>query len=492
MFINVQIPFADLRPFLGTDYGRLPIPGWPHPQVDAEFVRAVGAVRQRKAGGVSPWMGEGYYADAARAIQFPPKFARWPYAWGGNSTSMQAIFRRFFSDGRAVARMEIGFAPRNRYSQLMGLSGTDLVSLVASCLGVPVRVRSADNGKVTRELVVAGRELARHLQRATTRNGSKPPAEPWCVRSLRPIVVAVYRPEELVEVPRGAKEVPIDAQGHRAWNLLVGRNGITVPTWLIREDQVRDRDHLRRIRLHLFRLHAEREVFRWTLTCASDGKLAGADSPEPWDRLQAYLNETDRLLSRGSVYGIGTAELKTALGLEDLVNPGERESLLVRLRGMRGNVYRKVEEAPAEKAPVQIVFAEGTVSVNQQIGDINMDDRSVSIGDVHGSIQGAIGSDIRITNSFQQIDASGASEEVKTVLKELVRSVEALKPQFDDVNRGEVERHLDGLVQEATAPAPKRGLIEALGDALAQTAKAAGEVGLPVVKLVTQLVALFA
>lgn len=492
MFVNIQLPFADLRPLLDEDVGRLPLPGWPNPQVDSEFVRSVGAVRQRRAGGAAPWMGEGYFADATRALRFPPQFARWPYGFGWGSTTMRNVFRRFFSDGRAVTRIEVGFAPRNRNLPLEELDGQGLLGLIAACLSVPVRLKSADDGKVTTELVLSGRELARHLIRATTRNGARPPVEPWCVRSLRPIAIATYAPDEVASIPRGAKEVKFDEEGHRAHHLLVARHGVTVPVWLISEYEVEDQDQLRRLRLHLARLHAEREVFKWTLSCASQGKLAGPNSGPAWDRLQGYLNDTDRLLTRGSIFGFATPDLRTALGLEDLVNPGERESLLGQLRGMRGNVFRKVEAIPSQKTPPQIVFIQKQIAVNEQIGDIHMDDNSISIGDVSGEIHGVIGNENYIANSFQRIEGSEASGDVKTTLKELVQAVEELKPKLGDQEREAATRDLGGLVNEATAPKPRRGILESLGDGLVQTAKSVGEVGLPVLKLVTQLVALFA
>ncbi|HEY5943702.1 MAG TPA: hypothetical protein VIT89_12690 [Solirubrobacterales bacterium] len=491
MFVNVQLPFADLRPFLGTASGRLALPGWPSPQVDAEFVRAVGAVRQRRAGGLAPWMGEGYFADATRAVRFPPRFARWPYAHGYNGTTMQNVFRRFFSDGRAVARLEIGFAPRNRYSQLMQLDASGLLALITSCISVPVRVPAAEEGTASSELLLAGRVLARHLLRATTKNGSQPQVESWCLRSLRPIVVVIYHPDEISAVPH-SKKTPINADGNYIYSLLAGRQGVTAPVWLIPVDQAGDVDHLRRIRLHLSRLHAEREVFKWTLSCAAQGRLAGPEDGDAWDRLQAYLNETDRLLSQGSVYGIDSAELKTTLGLSDLVNPGERQALLVQLRGMRGNVYRKVEEFPAEKVAPQITFVDKQISVNSQIGEMHMEDKRVSIGDVSGGIYGAVGNDINIENSFQRIDGSEAPDDVKTILKELVQAVEGLKPKLEADNQETVVRDLEGLVGEATALKPRRGTLETLGDGLVQAAKTVGEVGLPVVKLVTQLLVLFA
>jgi hypothetical protein len=194
------------------------------------------------------------------------------------------------------------------------------------------------------------------------------------------------------------------------------------------------------------------------------------------------------------VYGIESTDgLRQALQASDLISPGERESLLFQLRDIRGNIRRKIERAGDASTPPPAVYYHQPTSVyiHNDLGTIHMEDKSVSIGDVGGSIEGAIGSDISISESFNRIETSSASSDVKTVLKQLVQASEQLGATLPGAEADQARRDVNILIDEATSPKPRRSTIEAVGGSLVDMAKTVGEVGAPVVTLVTQLVALF-
>jgi hypothetical protein len=120
-----------------------------------------------------------------------------------------------------------------------------------------------------------------------------------------------------------------------------------------------------------------------------------------------------------------------------------------------------------------------------------MEDKSVRIGDVGGSISGAIGSDISITDSFNTIDNSSASDDVKMVLRELLQASDQMAADLPQAEADQARRDVSTLIDEATSDTPRRSMIEAVGEGLLSVAKTAGAVGAPVITLVTQLVALF-
>jgi len=306
---------------------------------------------------------------------------------------------------------------------------------------------------------------------------------------------------ELHELSGIARRVPLGDSAptvlHRVFGLPGGR---TVPVWFLPSGRGVDLDLLRRIRLHLFRLHAEREVLKWVLGIAAQGGLADGADPEPWDRLQSYLNDTLGLLQRGSIYGIGpTEDLRSALRLTDLVNPGERSSLLVQLNGVRGNVLRKVENASAEQH-LQPIFYHDERTIFEQPKEVRMGDtieantdNSTNFGDINAPVQGALGTNSKVwAGTMQQINSSPASEELKATLKEVVGAVEAMTAEMDPDGAEGASRDVKALVDEATSKSPRREAIEGIGDRLLRTAEAVGKVGLPVVKTVTMLLALFA
>ncbi len=490
MFVTFEIPIADVRPFVGSETARLAVPGWPTPLVDAEFVRSVGPVRERRLGGLSPWAGEGYYANAGRAIRFPRGFGQWPYCDETRTTRLHCLFRKFFCDGGAVSRVELGFGPRDRFDKAELAAPNELLALVARCLAIPVEVPCEDGSLSACELVRAGPPLARHLLRSTTSSADALALENWWLKALRPVLVITLHDSEIDRVPKTARRISLNASGAVAYHLVAGHNGVTAPVWILPWHERGERDLIRRVRLHLFRLHAEREVLKWVLSAASQGRLANASSADGWDRLQRYLGTTLPLLERGTLYGIKAGEeLRSALGLGDLVNPGDRESLLARAEGMRQTVRRKVEEAPAERHPQPIFFLGDQTIVTGS--EIKMEDKSIRVGDIHGSFKGAIGSDIDITESFQQIEESSSSSDVKDTLKALVEAVQAMNVDLGEEQKAVAKRDLEGIVQEASAEAPRRTILEALADGLVQTAKTVGEVGIPVIKLVTKLLVIF-
>jgi hypothetical protein len=497
VFVAVEIPIADLRPFVAGDTGRVPLPGWPNPQVDVEFVRSFGPVRERLRGGLDPWPGEGAYANAARAMRFPPGFAGWPRPGRYWPATLRCVYRRLYSDGRAVSRAEIGFGPQWREMPASLISAAELIEAVETCLAIPLRIPMGTSEFEAHALADAGSSLARCLLRATTTGNFEP--NPGWLRAVRPMVVVTASWAELHEISKIARRVPLGDSAPPVLHRVLGlHGGRTVPVWFLPSGRGGDLDLLRRIRLHLFRLHAEREVLKWILGAASHGDLADGSDPEPWDRLQRYLNDTLGLLERGSIYGIGpTEDLRSALRLTDLVNPGERSSLLAQLEGVRGNVLRKVENASAEQHLQPILYYDDR-TIFEQPKEVTMGDRieantdnSTNFRDINAPV-GAVGTNSKVwAGTMQQINFSSASEELKATLAEVVNAVEAMTAELDSDSAEGASRDAKALIDEATSKSPRRETIERISSGLLRTAETVGKVGVPVVKTVTMLLALF-
>ena len=108
MLITCQFPFADARPFLNEETHRLAAPDWPDAEAGREFMRSIGGVRPRLSGGEQFWTGEGVYCDAARLLRFPPRLSSRKLAPSAGGSALACQFRRLFSDGGAVVRVELG------------------------------------------------------------------------------------------------------------------------------------------------------------------------------------------------------------------------------------------------------------------------------------------------------------------------------------------------------------------------------------------------
>ena len=107
MFIVIQFPIIDARPFINDETYKLNIPTWPFAS-EQEFVRYTGRVERRKKGGIKDWSGESFYSRSHRAIRFP-KLERRRLGKNDDFIIPLGVYRRFFSNGEAVSRVEVAF-----------------------------------------------------------------------------------------------------------------------------------------------------------------------------------------------------------------------------------------------------------------------------------------------------------------------------------------------------------------------------------------------
>jgi hypothetical protein len=207
--------------------------------------------------------------------------------------------------------------------------------------------------------------------------------------------------------------------------------------------------------------------------------------------LQRYLDKAWDIFFAPARYGIQQSPiLETAYRYDDLVSEGDRPALADRLATIRGNVARKLSRIVAAQTadggapPTTYIDARGATITNLQTGDGPVEDKSVHIGNVGGSITGAVGADISIQDSFKTINDSGAGEELKTKLTDLTNAVAELCKALPAEQAETTARDLKTFNEEATAKAPRKSILEAIGGALSKTAEAVATVGPPVVALV--------
>jgi hypothetical protein len=154
MLIHLQFPIVDLRGLTQSDglHSRLPVPSWPTPLMDEEFIRSGGIVRKRWRGGLNGWVAEDRYCDARNAIAFDAKafkqaeLSKWQF---------KIAFRRFYFDGTVVAKFEIGLASEHIFEQ----SKDVFEELLRKLLGVTVRIRRPGAKSVDCQLLSYARKL---------------------------------------------------------------------------------------------------------------------------------------------------------------------------------------------------------------------------------------------------------------------------------------------------------------------------------------------
>ena len=348
VFIVAQIPLADARPLVG-DTGRLERPPWgATTEAGKDFVRSLGTVRKRLRPGTGAWLDESTYCDARRAIRFAPSGAPSSIGLKGESARLVCSFRRYFSDGRIALRIEAGLRVRRSRSLPRPLEGGEVNDLVRGVMALPVVVGNEKAGRPL-ALAQAGDRLAAFLLTCTTRRNTPIPTESWWIASGEPIFLAEYRSDEVSGLPprRHIQGSPIldDAHVDLSFATISLTRDLSLGTWLLGLHPDSDQERIRLLRIHLLRLHAQREVLRQLIRLMGGGKIDAAS-----DDSQRYLGAAFSLLSAERKGGVDQPELLAAAYQSDqLAAPGDQAALLDALEGARRQIRDKIKRGLEEQ-----------------------------------------------------------------------------------------------------------------------------------------------
>jgi hypothetical protein len=462
VLITVQFPLADLRPFVATETRRLVTPDWPTPRPNLDFIRSFGRVKDRPGGGLTEFAGEHIFCDAARAIRFDTTFS---IAGALGVAERYCAFRRYFSDGEGVSRIEVGVG-------LRGNTKPDkFLSILESTVALPVKIGRGEKAETT-ALLRADRPLARMILRASTRNLADFKVQSWWITPCAPAILVEYNLDrETVEIPAHFRKIA--HPGTQGIELAYGGMTFadrTTGVWLFGIRNTHDRDYRRRLRLTLLRLHAQREVVQEVLRAIRADKLDVArtspdDPPDhPSNALQQFLIDTIARMDRAEYGGVTQTELlRAAEEMQDSTLIGEREAILQRLQPLRRYVMKAVEKFIIVKGDYvdnsqHITFgdnASGTFNINQVAAET-------------------------ITNSFNRVEKADVSPELKTRLEELTKLVKQLQPKLSEADQQKAADSLDILTKQATSKKPDRKWYDLSAEGLMEAAKTVGDLAAPI------------
>lgn len=474
MLVEVELPFADLRAFLDADSGRLGKPGWPYPDPSREFVRSTGEVELRRKGAIDPWGDERCYCSAVKAIRFPDRLHEISTTESWSRCCFQAAFRRVFFDGKAVGRFSVG---------LSSLTATP-VGTAISALATPVTIGDGD----TLPLANAGLALSQHWLANTTAAASLQHLDNGWVLPGLPLAVVEEDgwhgyygadPADLV----GHEVDVFEPYGVSATFRRMSIGGRSVELWTLLSETNVEPDRLRRIRLHLTRLHTEREALKAVFRAIRVGSI----SPDRGsDALQAFLNRALSWQDSKKTSGVPSREiLAAAEKAHDLVTEGERDHLLSSITELRGNIQAKVKATTAHTTPVkQPIYVE--------IGTVNMSDHSTNVeGEQVSGVVGGTGNTVgSISNNLTYIQGSEAAPELKALLEELNNAFAPVLAKVAPEVRTAAEAELSELTREALDPSATPEKIESRMTRLWEHAKSAGAVGASAIALLSELLKL--
>ncbi len=370
MLLVIQFPISDSRSFIDLDTGMLGRPKWPIPIEDRDFVRSFGIVRRRLRGGISGWLGENHICEANRALRLS-KIAPFEDTEKGGKIPIQIAYRRFYFDGYAVGKFEVGLNLNLKSYQGKVLSTLQTGKLFEHIFQIPVNIPSYPEISKTCELWQAGEYLAKLYAVNSTRTsilkqGSIPK---WWVQSCPPVLFVEQKYSEYnIIFPFPSKPIPLKldfdldyqiinhaGRRFRLWRICQHYYPIKdySPAWdknstekLLKRNREICKSQAREIRLYLLRLHAERECLKQILANIGTKNIRPTAGSETCETLQAYLNLATKRISRlkSKAGDLSSGELaEVAREAEDFVASGERDSILGGLKGIRKNVYSKVK-----------------------------------------------------------------------------------------------------------------------------------------------------
>lgn len=440
VFLVVQFPIVDARAF-SEDASRLAVPDFPSPRTygDPQFLRCFGPAVERRLDVDPAWADEQTYCRADRALRFvnfnDQRLGPLPV-----QLIPCGIFRRFFSDGEAVCRIEVGIGQPRHWNLPNPVGPAQCLRIAQDFLKLPSKVASFSAAasrttptiryQATDQLVRQAGRLARLYCRATARASAESLSlQERLVEYGRPLLVAEFESREIQDLPVEARAVNLGngLQGAVAFVWLQTAGG-TIPVWLVKRGTA-DVETLRRLRLCLMRLHAEREgldiiiklVRRWDIKI-EPGSTAG-------DRLESYVNRATRLVNKDKFSGISQSAIREAFDAADsVVRPATRESLLQRYEGLRRQVWlkaEKFEQARGERRTVPTLIYNEHVNrlavgwSELQMGDnYNIDAKESQIGAIGPHSTGTVSGQILVAGARDI-----APEDMKTALQSLYAAI---------------------------------------------------------------------
>lgn len=258
--------------------------------------------------------------------------------------------------------------------------------------------------------------------------------------------------------------------------LRVQQRGVTVPVWIVLHDSGADKGALRNLRIHLWRLHNEREVLKSILTLCLEERLAPAKS----ELLRDYLAKQSDRLRRRRAEGFSQRELLDyAYQLDDLINQqdiAKLKSILDSIGpGISASVMPIVQgtepETSAEQAPHLLVYLESgnlMIDKSQKIGRVENAGAIVS-GDAQISGGSFQGSGTQGADALAGVDLAQLAQQLSTLRKEL-------RSQGDDVEQDLVVADV-AKAERAATQGDRAGVLKALSKVGQWALDAATQIG---------------
>lgn len=487
IFLMLQHPFADKRSFLGEPHARLKVPRFPMP-AKGEFIRSSGNARRRLQGGVLEWAGEETYFSAKNSFRFCNHLSRLNLGTDVIPATPTYALRRFLSDG-IVSRLEVGLRLELDIPEDCPIGTPDSLKILSNALCMSVTLRTARQGPKQYKLIEAGMALARHYLHATSNRHEPPgmPIKPWWFEACDPMLLVEYSTSNALGFPPHTRvimqccadngAIGAEVKLSHCWMSI---DGIPCSTWFVGTSNIVEaRERVRLLRIHLLRLHAERECLLSVLRSIEDRDLDFKKDPDVSNAIQDYLNTAIRTLDRMERFGNQQHEiLDAAQYAVNVALSGQSASLEKMRRQVKQKVDHFIEESRRKAQIVTNIFKGDQVNTTIQLGNVN----------VTGDFSIVTASNIQ--NSYNKAASADVRAELKQKLLELSRHVAELAKRLPEDKAENVSNDLQSLTSEAVSKSPRRGIFENSSNGLIKAAETVAEMAGPITIAVRAVIAL--
>lgn len=480
MFLALQFPFADLREFLGDKSGRLINADVSLSQrIGKDFIRSSGIITRRRKKVSNDWPGEQVYCSSKLALRFPNRLGEIQFESGSTKYSIVNTSRRFYSIG-PVARFEVALQLDVQFENLDKVSALEWAGLLRDVLHIPMHKRNISRKSFsdcmqemqskktskTVELIHAGKDIAQHYLAATTNRKLEPPVNPqpwWYIPGTPALVIEVKEgcslptvfpyTQHVLDVPEASASIFhtwLNFDNHEpcsAWFMVMGKG---------------DPDAVRRLRINLTRLHAERECLHRVLAnirTVSGCKIRIEENFDQLDAINSYIKDALASIQKPKQFGMNRSSMfeaaHDAFGIEFGGDEATLQKLGWQLAENVENYIRRAEN----KAKITTVIYKGAMITNIQMGNVTVS------GDFN------LVTAKNIENSFNKVEKSEVNSDLKDKLKELTVEVANLAKQLPKDKAEEVTRYLDSLTSEAVAEKPSKEWYEFSANGILEAAK---------------------
>lgn len=476
MFCSVQFPIVDTRRFL-VQSERLGYPEWPLPTPNSEFVRFFGTIRDRALGGLLGGFGEDRICEANRAFSLKPPSS---LLLSEGSINPRVLFRRFYFDGLAMGKFEVGFDLSPHYPSI------SLKELGTQLLHIPVRVRNASGSPVNCDLAEAGKHIANlYLAASTPTKKTVLDKNKWQVRAGIPILFLQTSKYKNLTIPKEAISINLPDWPLRLYHYGIPYRGGKIYTWILQSELSKiQQDISRTLRLYLLRLNAEHECLRLILQNITNKNIEITRGTIESDNLQWYLDKTLKRIKRLESTSGNVNEQIAEIARQSIntIRPGQLDILLENVNDYRRHIREKIENYANKDASI---INYGYMEVR------NMENKQGNTYNLSNFKAGILNIESKLTNVSQSIrDIPSFDQSLKDELKQLIEQLNVALQKAPIEKIDESEALVDttkNLVEDISKDKPNKAKIQLTLEGLKKAAENIASVLPEVLPIVIQI-----